>query len=251
MANTYSTRYLGLEAGRRITLGRDKVKYNGIEFHKGSFILWRIGAFGIPVHVEALHVVQPGAEFNVALLCDYIVLKTDCSSIVADVSRGVVDLNRPIVPQDPLTLQAANEYRATIKTILARQGFWKSPSGLVRPYLHLSLHGMQDCTSEVDIDIATRGGKFAGQPVIDWFVDLVTQKTGFKIGVEKTFQGREPLEFLRRGDPQYPENTGYGANYNVLALEIAKKIRREEPLLKQLAEALIQAILQFGRVFHN
>jgi len=185
-----------------------------------------------------------------AFIVDEVIRRINCSAIVAEQSRDIVDLNRLPRVSDPISMMAMSEYWQRVNDILKYLGIVR---GLIldRPYLQVSVHGMQD-QQNIDINICTRNGRLAKPDVIEYIVETLRVGGGFRVGVDEVFRGSEVLEHLRYGNqiPKFKGVTGYGDGYNIVAIEIASWLRNVQTLkFRKLIESLADVITGFNEKF--
>jgi hypothetical protein len=179
--------------------------------------------------VDAVHATNPNSDLYTGEIAQAVAARTGCHCIVATVSRDVADLNRP---PDDVNGEAIEEYRGTIRKMLRRGGLLSQRGRLLRPFLHLAVHGFQD-RDDFDIDLGTRHGRCCSDTVRDWIDGAVcfwaeTYKSEcgeLVVALDRLFTGDQSKEYHKRGHPAtgYP---GYGWYFNTVQVELAYWLRR-------------------------
>lgn len=135
-----------------------------INFKEGKYIAYYLGNPDIHCHVDAVHSKYPKGEINTKKLVIKIINNTDCSGIYALISRTNMDLNRPInETNEPAIL----EFREAISSILNHLKILDYNNKLIKPYLHLAIHGMSYAHKE--IEIGTRHNQTCSDDIFAWF----------------------------------------------------------------------------------
>jgi hypothetical protein len=209
---------------------------------KKRWVKLYLGENNVRSHIDAVHATQPKGDLLTDKIVQEVIKKTGCSGIISLVSRTKADINRNMNEKNK---QAVIEYRKTINKILSNLNLIQNNNKLKKPYLHLALHGMHD-RKNIDINIATRDGQLCNRQIKKWFIQKLSNAS-FSIVTDKVFAGDQSLEYLRFGDPDYPQFINYGDNYNIFALEISKNIRFN--YLQLLTKALSGIILEFNKIF--
>ncbi len=123
-----------------------------------------LGNPNIHCHVDAVHSKSPNGEINTKKLVIEIIKNTDCSGIYALISRKKMDLNRPL---DQTNEPAILEFREAIFSILNHLKILDNHNKLIKPYLHLALHGMSYTHKE--IELGTRYNQTCSNEIFVWF----------------------------------------------------------------------------------
>ena len=123
-----------------------------------------LGNPNIHCQVDAVHSKSPNGEIKTKKLAIKIIKNTDCSGIYALVSRKKMDLNRPLnQTNEPAIL----EFREAIFSILNHLKILDNNNRLIKPYLHLALHGMSSIHK--DIELGTRYNQTCSNEIFVWF----------------------------------------------------------------------------------
>ena len=138
-----------------------------VNFTEKKFIKFYLGSKEIRSHIDAVHACPPKAHEFTGDIVERVVNKINCSGIVAIRSRKDADLNRP---RNNNNKKAIDEYRQTIKQILEHIDYLDENGRLLKPFLHLAIHGMRDKWKE-DIEIGTLYGRTCSLEVKDWFIN--------------------------------------------------------------------------------
>lgn len=214
-----------------------------VDFKHKNYIKYHMGDNTIYSHIDAVHAVSPGADELTDEIVEGVVEKINCSGIISTVSRKKADLNRPRCEKNK---DAVDEYRQTIREILDHLGIVNEKGKLIKPYLHLAIHGMAN-REEKDIEIGTRFGRTCDPLVRDWFEEALSKKIDCKIVVDKEFIGDISLTAHRIGDSS--GYSGYGNLYNAIQVEISRTLR--EKSRQELIKAFSDIILEFNSKFCN
>lgn len=193
------------------------------------FLEYRPAAQVVRVLVDAVHAASPKSDLYTEDIVKAVARRTACHCIVAKVSRTKADINRP--PATSGNPEAIAEYRETIENLLHATGLLDKRRQLVRPFLHIAVHGMADDHS-LDVEIGTRDKTTCSPSVHDWVMDRLTEwasKFGARrvprVGANQRFRGDESKAFHRLGDGEgYP---GYGLNFHTIQIEFAHWLRSE------------------------
>jgi hypothetical protein len=220
-----------------------------VPFIQQNFLKYNKGKGFISGHVEALHAMPPAADKFTDKIAEMLIKKTGCAGIISIVSRTECDLNRsPNLDND----EGIKEYRKTIQDILEFLHILNpSKTQLIKPYLHLSFHGMKDIHyGPYAIEIGTLNGDSCSPLVKRWFVDLLTKKAKLispeiKIEIDQKFIGDKSIGFHRLGDENgYP---GYGNHFHTFQIELSQTMRRKK--LYQIVYLFSEIISDFQTKF--
>jgi len=136
-----------------------------ITFKKGKYIAYYLGNPNINCHIDAVHSKKPRVDINTKKLVIEIIKNTDCSGIYALISREDMDLNRPLnETNEPAIL----EFREAISSILNHLKILDNSNKLIKPYLHLALHGMKD-NAYKEIEVGARNNQTCSDEIFIWF----------------------------------------------------------------------------------
>lgn len=186
-----------------------------------DFIAYESGTPYIPASIEAVHAESPNADLHTGAIARQVANRTGASAILSRVSRDVMDLNRP---RGRFNYPAVDQYRQTIRQILQKQGLLNEAYKLEAPFLHISLHGMQDCWNR-DLEIGTGYGHYCAPAIKQWFVQQVAAVT-HHYGVDDIFPGYTFRSVLRDGDLYSATDfMGFGENYHAIQLEVSRSWR--------------------------
>lgn len=211
-----------------------------VNFVNKKFLKVCLGNKKINSHIDAVHACAPNADKFTGEIVAGIVKKIKCSGIVATVSRTVMDLNRP---KNIKNYEAVDEYRQTIKEILQHNNILNENEKLLKPYLHLAVHGMSDDWSE-DIEIGTLHGNSCSAEIKEWLIKKI-KKQKLKFCIDKRFCGDISLAAHRSGDNNY---SGYGNNFNSFHIEICKILRQRYQ--RKLINMFCDIIISFNKEFY-
>ena len=200
-----------------------------------AYLKYYLGDPSISAHIDAVHAASPKADKYTDEIVDGVIYQTNCSGIIATVSRDAMDLNRPLSEKNQ---EAIMEYRETIKEILTHLNILDD-NRLTKPNLHLAIHGMRDIYG-CDIELGTLNGSICDEEIKDWFHHRLTQEMhDAKIAVDKLFVGDQSKGYHRYGDLVH-DYEGYGPNYNTIQIEISRSYReqRREELISVISELI-------------
>ena len=199
-----------------------------------------MGRKDIRSHIDAVHASPPGSDKYTGDIVEGIINEINCSGIISTVSRREVDLNRL---RDKNNKEAIDEYRNTIRKILAHLNILDEAGELKKPYLHLAIHGMKDEWGK-DIIIGTLHNKSCSQEIKDWFVQEI-EKYIKNVQVEGRFPGNPSKSVHRLGDKLSDLSyLGYGRNFNTFQIEINRTLRQNHQ--KELTEIFSEIISRFN-----
>ena len=218
-------------------------QWKGTALTELEYIAFDHGKQDIFVNIEAIHAESPNADLYTGNIVQEVARQTGASLILSRISRDVMDLNRP---RGRFNYPAVDEYRATIGDILTNQGLLDQTHKLKQPFLHLSLHGMQDEWKR-DLEIGTGYGHYCAPAVKNWFVGQVAEVTK-SYGVDDLFPGYTFRSVLRDGDLYSATDfIGFGPNYHAIQLEVSRQWRADHPDF--LTTFLVSTIQAFQKVF--
>lgn len=210
-----------------------------INYQWKNFLKFYLGDPGIRTHLDALHACPPDADEHTGEIVEGVINKINCSGIIAIVSRRRIDLNRP---RNENNRDAVDEYRRTVREILQNTHPLEENGKLLKPYLHLDIHGMWDTEQNDEIEIGTLHGKACSAEVKQWLVAEM-QKHFKQIQIDGRFSGDPSKAVLRCGDftggANYP---GFGENFNTFQIEINRSLRKKHrnKLIKIFSDLIIQ-----------
>lgn len=213
-----------------------------------------------PYHVDAVHASGKGQDLYTGKITEAIMERCKCSGIIATKSRRIADLNRPATfagTADRIINQAhqqkaIDEYRAMIGLILTNIGSLDKDGHLIRPHLHLALHGMTDTRYGANsIEIGTRHGSSCAPEVRDFVMRSMDEKAKelslpLQIFVDHELIGDESKTFHRWGDTA-SNYSGYGPNYHAVQVEISRTLRQHHQ--EELTEILSTVLEAFAVKF--
>ena len=215
-----------------------KVRIKLVKFSKGKYIAHYLGSPNINCHVDAVHSINPQGEINTKKLVLEILKNTNCSGIYALISRTEMDLNRPL---DEINKPAILEYREAILSILKHLKILDSSNKVIKPYLHLALHGMRNFADK-EIEIGTRNNQTCSNEVFQWFSKELKKncnevfKKDLKIVYNKEFIGDKSKEIHREK---------YGHLFNTFQIEINKILRTQ--YFSETVEVLTRIVKNFHK----
>ena len=201
------------------------------------YVTYNPGLSEVPVHIDAVHAQGPNADLYTGEQALKIAASTGASYIIGNVSRNVMDLNRP---RNLNNYPAIDEYREAFTDILETKGLLDEYNKLKQPFLHLSIHGMQDSWSR-DVEIGTGYGHYCSPDVKDWMVKH-TEAVTANYGVDDIFPGYTFRSVLREGDVYGATGfMGFGRKMNSVQIEISKSWRANyQDTLVRFFNALIE-----------
>jgi len=213
------------------------------DFTDKKFIKFHLGDKKIRSHLDAVHAYPPQADEFTREIVEGVIDKINCSGIIAIVSRTRADLNRP---RDNQNKDAIDEYRATLKFMLEHIGILDENGKLVKPYLHLAIHGMKDEWNQ-DVEIGTLRRQSCAAEVREWLVKEFAKHIE-RYKVDNQFPG-DPSKLVHRyGDQTSDLNyLGYGANFNIVQIEISRTLREKRQ--KLLVDIFSDLVIGFNEKF--
>lgn len=220
-----------------------------LPFIQQNFLKYNKGKGFISGHVEALHAMPPSADKFTDKIVEQLIVKTGCAGIVSIVSRTECDLNRsPNKHND----EGIKEYRKTIQDILDFLHLLDpSKTRLMKPYLHLSFHGMKDIHyGPFAMEIGTLKGDSCSPAVKMWLANLLSKKAKqispeIKVVWDQKFIGDKSIGYHRLGDENgYP---GYGNHFHTFQIELSQTMRRKH--LLQMIDLFSEVISDFQTRF--
>jgi|UniRef100_A0A7C6AAG1 hypothetical protein len=213
-----------------------------VNFNWKNFLKFYLGNKEIRSHLDALHAYPPDADEHTGEIVEGIINKTNCSGIIAIVSRRWIDLNRP---RNEKNCEAIDEYRRTVQEILVHTNTFDKNGKLLNPHLHLDIHGMWGCSA--DIEIGTLHNKTCSIEVKEWLINEI-KKYFIKVKVDERFSGDPSKSVLRWGEQIGDYNySGWGENFNTFQIEISRTLRKNHP--KKLINMFSDIIIQFNDKF--
>ena len=216
-----------------------------VNFTKKRFIKFYLGDKGIRTHIDALHAAPPKSDKYTGEIAEGIIKKINCHGIIATVSRNNADLNR--LPNQK-NKEAIKEYRQTIKDILKHTGILNENEKLIKPYLHLAIHGIRNTVhGPLSIEIGTRSGKTCSPEVKDWFIEKL-KGCDWEIQIDKKKIGDRSKIVHRWGDEISGSYCfGYGSNFNTFQIEISRTLR--ENYQDEIIDIFGDIIISFNETF--
>jgi hypothetical protein len=211
-----------------------------LKYHKGNG-MWCC-------HLDAVHATPPKADLNT----DKIVLKLikilGIAGIIGTVSRTQADLNRA---PDGTNNDALHEYKKTLRRILDHLCILDDQQLVNKPFLHLSIHGMQDVHyGPHAIEVGTLNDASCSPEMRIWLQAALTDKARtimpeISIVFDRNFSGDKSLAYHRHGDGiAYP---GYGPNFHSFQIEFSRTLRQfhRDTIVLLLAEVIQDFQSQF------
>ena len=206
-----------------------------------EIVRYRVGESGLPVIVEALHAQPPRDDRYTGDIVAQGSEDNGLNAIICNVSRDLVDLNRPVGSNCPA--EAREDYEKAITEILDRNGY---NSG---PFLLLSVHG---CLNQPNADnsfyLGTYHGRSCLPDVQEWLLGYLKDEAGGRLGIPS---GEIEVAY---DNPNYTGLSNltifpdrYGADFNVVQLEISQTLRAE--YRPQVIELLGSICEKFAREF--
>ncbi|MFD2443898.1 hypothetical protein ACFSO7_07855 [Bacillus sp. CGMCC 1.16607] len=219
-----------------------------LRYIQHKYLKYNKGKGFICCHVDALHAMPPAADLFTDSIVERIIEKTGCAGIIGTVSRNIVDLNRlPNGEND----EGIKEYRNAINDIVTSLGILNQNNTIIKPYLHLSFHGMKDeHYGPYAIEIGTLKGKSCSPDIKEWLLLHLNKicKEKFpqiKIILDNKFVGNPSIELHRWGDGH--SYLGYQQNFHSFQIEISRTLRKK--YCKEISEIYSQIITDFQKEF--
>lgn len=214
-------------------------------FVERKFVKFYLGDDGIRTHIDALHAAPPKSDKYTAEIVEGIIKVINCHGIIATVSRTIADLN--MLPNQK-NEEAIKEYRQTIRGILEYIDILDDNDKLIKPYLHLAIHGIRNTVhGPLSIEIGTRSGKTCSPEVKEWFIDKL-KGCDLEIQIDKKKIGDRSKIVHRCGDKiSGLYYFGYGSNFNTFQIEISRMLR--ENYQDELIDIFSDIIISFNETF--
>ncbi len=211
------------------------------------FLEYRPATEASRVLVDAIHAAPPKADRYTGEIVKAVAKHTGCHCIVAKVSRTKADINRPAARSG--NPEAVAEYRATIASLLEATGLLDDRRQVIRPFLHIAVHGMTD-DHDLDVELGTRHKRTCSPSVHDWVFDHLKQWASKfdprrvpRVGANQHFRGDESKAFHRLGDGS--GYAGYGPNFHTIQIEFAHWLRSKHRA--SVVDFLSGLVMAFGR----
>ncbi len=215
-----------------------------VNFTKKRFIKFYLGDKGIRTHIDALHAAPPKSDKYTGEIAEGVIKKINCHGIIATVSKTIADLNR--LPNQK-NEDAIKEYRQTIRGILEYIDILDDNDKLIKPYLHLAIHGIRNTVhGPLSIEIGTRSGKTCSPEVKDWFIEKL-KGCDWEIQIDKKKIGDRSKIVHRWGDKSGSYYFGYGSNFNTFQIEISRMLRENHQ--DELIDIFRDIIISFNETF--
>jgi N-formylglutamate amidohydrolase len=202
-----------------------------INWQNGKYVKYYLGKKTLRAHLDAVHACNPKADLYTRNIVEGVVESTNCSGIIALISRTEADLNRV---QNLQNADAINELRGCVKSILLNTNKFNK-GAIMLPHLHLAIHGMKDCGH--DIEIGTRNGETCSAQVREWILKEIKDKFENTI-IDQFFIGDSSKRHNRQE---------YGKNFNTFQIEICKTLRMNKR--KELIDLFSNVVLEFNSRF--
>lgn len=202
-----------------------------IPYIQQNYIKYNIGKGFLCGHVDALHAMPPEADQFTDIIVEKLIKMTGCAGIISTISRMECDLNREVNSDNA---KGIAEYRKVIREIIEFLHIYNSSrTMLIKPYLHLSFHGMKDDHyGPLAIEIGTLKGQSCSPEVKQWLEEILSIKAKeiipeIAIVFDKKFYGDQSIAFHRQGDGK--DYLGYGPNFHTFQIELSRTIRKKNP----------------------
>ena len=207
-----------------------------ITFKEGKYIAYYLGNPNINCHIDAVHSKRPQGEINTKKLVIEIIKNTNCSGIYALISRKHMDLNRPL---NETNKTAILEYRTAVFSILNHLKILDNNKELIRPYLHLALHGMRD-NAQKEIEVGTRNNQTCSDEILIWFRKKLEEisKELFNRDLKIVYN-----EKLKGNSSKGVHRDKYGSLFNTIQIEINRTLRTK--YFNKIIEILSKIINNF------
>ncbi len=205
-------------------------------FKEEKYIAYYLGNPNINCHIDAVHSKGPKGEINTKKLVIEIIKKTDCSGIYSLISRTDMDLNRPLnETNEPAIL----EYRTVVFSILNHLRILDSHKKLIRPYLHLALHGMRD-NIQKEIEVGTINNQTCSDEILIWFRTKLEEisKELFNRDLKIVYNQK-----LKGNSSKVVHRDKYGSLFNTIQIEINRTLRTK--YFNKIIEILSKIIINF------
>jgi hypothetical protein len=208
-----------------------------------KYISYNLGNPTFSCHIDAVHAASPDADLYTGKIAQSVINSIDASGIIGIISRREMDINRPRSKENA---PAIDEFRGVVRLILDSKKIIGENGLLLRNYLHLAIHGMND-DRKIDFAVGTRRGDSCSPEILNWFVGALKQLSN-NVTVNTILQGDQSKSFHRHGDPD-TGYTGYGEKFNTIQLEISREWRKNGQ--KQLVLFFADIISQFDKHSNN
>ena len=207
-----------------------------IIFRDGKYIAYYLGNPNIHCHVDAVHSKSPKEDINTKELVIAIIKNTNCSGIYALISREYMDLNRPLNENNK---PAIFEYRTAIFSILNHLKILENSKKLIKPYLHLALHGMKNNALK-EIEVGTRNNETCSDGIFIWFRKNLEEisKDMFNRDLKIVYN-----EKLKGNISKNVHRNNYGVFFNTIQIEINRTLRTK--YFSKIVEILSKIINKF------
>ena len=207
-----------------------------ITFKEGKYIAYYLGNPNINCHVDAVHSKKPLVDINTKKLVLEIIKNTDCSGIYALISRKYMDLNRPL---NETNKPAILEYRTAVFSILNHLKILDNNKELIKPYLHLALHGMRD-NAQKEIEVGTRSNQTCSDEIFIWFCKKLEEisKELFNRDLKIVYNVK-----LKGNSSKRVHRDKYGNLFNTIQIEINRTLRTK--YFGEIVEVLTKVVKDF------
>ena len=207
-----------------------------IIFRDGKYVAYYLGNPNIHCHVDAVHSKSPKEDINTKELVIAIIKNTNCSGIYALISREYMDLNRPLNESNK---PAIFEYRTAIFSILNHLKILENSKKLIKPYLHLALHGMKNNALK-EIEVGTRNNETCSDGIFIWFRKNLEEisKDMFNRDLKIVYN-----EKLKGNISKNVHRNNYGSLFNTIQIEINRTLRTK--YFSKIVEILSKIINKF------
>lgn len=203
---------------------------------------------GSVILIDAVHAAPPNADVHTGSIAAAAAETLRAHCIIATVSRTEADLNRP---RDRSNAAAIDEYRVVIRKLLEGAGLLEPPDGrLLRPFLHLAVHGMDDHHG-YDVEVGTRHGLSCSEDVRALVFDVLRVWSGIgwnerqpQVVLDQNLVGDRSKVVHRLGDL----GSGYGAygeSFNTVQIEFAAWLRGHQ------RAKVVDALIGIGKAFQE
>lgn len=212
------------------------------EYTELDYLKFAVGKKLPCVLVDAVHAAKPKSDLYTGEIAEAVASRTGCHCIIATVSRTEADINRPLCRKNR---DAIVEYRQTIRQMLEEAALLSRTGELVRPLLHVAVHGIRNRWNR-DIELGTVYGESCSEDVREWVENQICDWALAYRGGD-----RAPIVLSNRyltGDSSKPVHCKtYGNQFNTIQMEIARWLREDhQPDLISMLSTMVQ---RFARRF--
>lgn len=203
--------------------------------------------------LDAIHAVEPESDGCVEQIAKKAQEALGCHVIIGTRSRLEADLNRVRSDRNG-NVQAVDEYRTTLRSMLAASGVLDRNGKAKRPILHVAIHGMKDRGWAIEIGTSPTGKESASRSARRWFFEATQEWCGVnpiagvpmdKVYLNQMFSGDPSITCHRHGDPIPAAGyDGFGKHYHHFQVEFTAEWR--ENYTDKAVRYVIDMVQQFA-----